>query len=156
MFIANSRDLVQIVLCIGSLGSLCNAGVSCGKPFSSEEAMSDLTPERKAEQEDGGGEREEESVRKEEDQGDVGSTVEGEGEAGSGGGPEGKEIRKSYDKMATLKKEFGQSGSYRSQDGTLYIGKVLVESLYSHFLGDFDSRGVRTGLGHLEVRMAHC
>ena len=99
--------------------------------------MSDLTPERKAEQEDGGGKKDEErkSVRKEEAQGDEGSTVEGDGKAGTGGGPEGKEIRKSYDKMATLKKEFGQSGSYRSQDGTLYIGKVLVDSLYmySHF-----------------------
>ena len=122
--------------------------------------MADLAPERKTEQEDGGGEKVEdtESVRKEEDQGDEGSTVEGQGEAGTGGGPEGKEIRKSYDKMATLKKEFGQSGSYRSQDGTLYIGKILIKSLnaYSHFLGDFDSRGVRTGLGHLEVRMSHC
>ena len=32
------------------------------------------------------------------------------------------ETKKSYEKLATLRKEFGHSGSYKSEDGTLYIG----------------------------------
>ena len=34
------------------------------------------------------------------------------------------ETKKSYEKLATLRKEFGHSGSYKSEDGTLYIGIV--------------------------------
>ena len=36
------------------------------------------------------------------------------------------EAKKSYEKLATLRKEFGHSGSYKSEDGTLYIGKTFV------------------------------
>ena len=36
------------------------------------------------------------------------------------------EAKKSYEKLATLRKEFGHSGSYKSEDGTLYIGKGFV------------------------------
>ena len=68
------------------------------------------------------------------------------------------ETKKSYEKLATLRKEFGHSGSYKSEDGTLYIGmyraffvSVFWEPEFVVFLGDFDSAGVRTGLGHLEV-----
>ena len=70
------------------------------------------------------------------------------------------ETKKSYEKLATLRKEFGHSGSYKSEDGTLYIGivgflcwgntKLAITNL--DISGDFDSGGVRTGLGHLEVR----
>ena len=70
------------------------------------------------------------------------------------------ETKKSYEKLATLRKEFGHSGSYKSEDGTLYIGivcflcwghtKLAIKNL--DISGDFDSGGVRTGLGHLEVR----
>ena len=70
------------------------------------------------------------------------------------------ETKKSYEKLATLRKDFGHSGSYKSEDGTLYIGivcflcwgntKLAITDL--DISGDFDSGGVRTGLGHLEVR----
>ena len=36
------------------------------------------------------------------------------------------EAKKSYEKLATLRKEFGHSGSYKSEDGTLYIGEKLI------------------------------
>ena len=32
----------------------------------------------------------------------------------------------SYEKLATLRKEFGHSGSHKSDDGTLYIGNSLL------------------------------
>ena len=36
------------------------------------------------------------------------------------------ETKKSYEKLATLRKEFGHSGSHKSDDGTLYIGNSLL------------------------------
>merc|ERR1711962_1955680 len=42
------------------------------------------------------------------------------------------------DKMKTLTKEFGQCGQHKREDGTLYIG-------------DVDTSGERTGVGHLEL-----
>ena len=46
------------------------------------------------------------------------------------------ETKKSYEKLATLRKEFGHSGSYKSEDGTLYIGIVGFFLLGKHKPGN--------------------
>ena len=56
-------------------------------------------------------------------------TTGGEGEEGKGGsegaGDEGRgadEVMRPYEKFSTLKTGFGNCGSYKSEDGTLFIG----------------------------------
>jgi len=49
-----------------------------------------------------------------------------------------EQFNKPFQKVVTLQKKYGKTGSVKFENGALYIG-------------DFDADGVKTGLGHMEI-----